>query len=340
VKLDKHVRISFHREGLIHWRDVETSPGKKNLDVRMERAGRIRGRVQPQEGVAPSNVCVQWMALTGTYSEGGSYRDCSMNEDWTFDVGDLPPGDYRVSIWAPGFPNSEAIVRTRVRVDPAAITELGEIAPLTAGKRITLRILGPDGVAPESGQYVVNATPANDPVNGQEPRSLVDCTDAWRSSARRVLNAGAIDVYTKGSIDHIEIAVPGCRLERLANISESTDIHLRPGLPVKLQLRKRLGSPRDGSKYRLGLVSIGEPPPTSTHPSLYLSSRFDEDGIATLIAPDPGKYWIQWIIDHPGIPPCLVDDPDQQLPIADTSKEQKFVLELPVDPERVRIENW
>jgi hypothetical protein len=263
-----------------------------------------------------------------------------MNEDWSFDVGDLPPGTYRVSIWAPGFPNSEAIVRTGVRVDPGTITELGEIAPITSGKKLTLRIVGPDGVAPESGVYVVNAAPAADAVIGQEPADPIDRTDLWRSTAPHVLNAGAIDVYTEGSIASLEVAVPGCRLERRTNILESSEIHLRAGLPVKIRLRRRLESLPVGCTIRLGLVSIGGPPLTSLHASLYRSDPFDASGTAMLIAPDPGKYWIQWIVERAGKAWHVVDDPDQQLPIADVSAEQSFVLESPVGSIRGNPWEW
>jgi hypothetical protein len=59
-----------------------------------------------------------------------------------------------------------------------------------------------------------------------------------------------------------------------------------------------------------------------------------------LFAPDPGKYWIQWIVERPGSSPRIFDDPDQQLPIADVPEEQSFVLEAPIDPASRRLDSW
>jgi hypothetical protein len=124
----------------------------------------------------------------------------------------------------------------------------------------------------------------------------------------------------------------------LENVSEDRTVELKRGLPVKLKLTKKVGAPLEGCTFHVGLVSKGEKPREPYFSALYRSEPFAADGTALLLAPDPGTYWIQWIVERRVQGGCTAStqmDDKQQLVIREQKEEQLFELEPLLDPSKI-----
>jgi hypothetical protein len=339
VCLDKEVRLNFSRDGYTDATSGGPPGDMDGLEVVMEGAGRIRGRVRMPDGLDPKQYGVRWKRIRPEASSSGCSGSGSIGEEGRIELRDLPPGDYDVEITSRiGFETTSLITRNGVAVEAGKTVDFGEIEVPSSNRKITLRLLDANGSEPKTGWYGIRLPAHAKPDEGLEKMDPYHGKDLWKTLFRERLEQGTFSITTSGIIEQFEAAVPGCRFVHLEMIAADRTIELKRGLPVKLKLKKRVGAPLAGCTFHVGLVSKGEGPREPYFESLYRSDPFAADGAAVLLAPDPGTYWIQWIVERAGqggsVARTQMDD-RQQLVILDRDAEQVFELDPGLDPSKI-----
>jgi hypothetical protein len=262
-----------------------------------------------------------------------------VEEEGEFEWSGLSAGTYLLEVKGSGDARAPTLLRREgIAIQAGRTLDLGDLEVPVTGRKISVRLVAPDGGPVPVGSYGASVAPeawALKQIAGMDPFKN---KDLWRTKFRDQLENGLFSTVTTERIVMFEAAVPGYRYVHIENIPWDRTVELKPGLPVMLKLKKRVGAPLEGCTFRIGLVSKGEPPLDPCMAALYRSEPFAADGTAILYAPDPGTYWIQWIVERAAQGSSVartVNDNRQQLEILELGTGQFFELVPPLDPSRV-----
>jgi hypothetical protein len=340
VLLEKSVELNFHAKGFAALYGQECKPGSRDLEITLVRSATLRGHARVPESFDRRKLAI---GFSGKLAAGEG-RTCggneSIKEDGSFAI-ELEAGTYAIDVLANDGRHSTALRSWKdVVLRPGETKDLGELAVDSATRQITLRLVDPDGKEPSEGWVALRrasrgADPSDEALSKMDPYRG---KDLWKSLFRENLEHASFTATTDNPFELFEAAIPGYRFVHLENVAEDRTIELVRGMPVKLKLTKKVGAPLEGCTFHVGLVSKGEPPRKPYQTSLYRSEPFGSDGTAVLLAPDPGTYWIQWIVERKvdgGSSGNTQMDARQQLVILDQKEEQLFELEPGLDPSKV-----
>jgi len=338
VLLDKSADLNFHAKGFAPLYRQRSKPGSRGLEIRLVRSATLRGHARVPESFDRRKLAIGY---SGTLA-AGERRTCGgsewIHEDGSFEL-ELEAGTYTIDLRANDGLKSTTLRSWRdIALRPGETKDLGELALDSGARKITLRLVTPDGKQPSEGWCTLRLA---SPGPNDEAMAKMDpyrAKDLWKSLFREPLERANLTSTSDNPFELFEAAIPGYRFVHLEKVAEDRTVELKRGLPVKLRLTKKVGAPLEGCTFRLGLVSKGSKPAAPYFPALYESEPFAADGVAVLLAPDPGKYWIQWIVERKGQAGSSAKtwmDDKQQLLILEQKEEQVFDLEPQVDPSTV-----
>jgi hypothetical protein len=339
VCLDKTIDLNFRREGYAVSYVGGVEPGTRNIDLVMQGSGRLHGRVRASAGVELRELCIALKRTSPEKFEPGCGGVGGVGEQGDFDWPDLTPGTYLLEVKANGTIGAPTLLkREGVVVDAGVDVDLGKLEIAATGHKITLRLVAEDGTEVPAGYFSALIAPHSSLQKKREEMDPFQGKDLWKTLFRDRLERGTFSTVTTERIEQFEAAIPGYRFVHLENIAEDRTLELKRGLRVRLKLKQKVGPPLDGCTFHVGLVSRGEGPRKPYFTSLYRSEAFSADGTAILLAPDPGKYWIQWIVERASAGGSTANanvDDRQQLTILDQDTEQVFELDPLVDPSKI-----
>jgi hypothetical protein len=290
----------------------------------LERAGHLEIEVRFDEVLTPDDVLV----TLGDRDEGGGEAELArdIEEEGLLRWRDLSPGRYTVELRAIGASTALA------SFDPVVVVG-GETTRLAdvdlAGVARVIRVRVEDG----KGAPISGATALVNP-------------DARNGAPREVLRAtnGVVELRTAEPSVELELAAPGYRSARAAEVYEDTTVVLVPGIRLALTLRVD-GELPDGVRLTPRLSPAGEqsyapqgeyywpngPGWMAVYDSgagRWAEDRAFEGGVLELRVPAPGEYAIEWRVETTSQRRWLHPDPQPRLLVRETADAQVFELGL------------
>lgn len=321
------VELSAYAEGYVSIDFQEAHAGASDVDLLMRTAGTIRGRVLAPPGRTAEQFGVR-VTLAGTESWSTPAWMTSIESDGSFALKHMSAGRYLVQVMS----NERAIfARDSIELTRGGDVDLGTIDLTPQVKPVTLHITSESG-EPLSGIYFLpEAERQENPVFPHMG------TDLWTQVMPQTFERGELRLLLKELPFDIELASAGFRIERL-RLDQKRDIHMRPGLRVRIRSTKPLGAVPEGAEFLITLVSDQKELPSPLHGTTpFESTPFDARGEALLVAPGPGAYWFEWSLRRKspgGFSARTQLDERQQIVVVESDVEQTISLApvtLPAD---------
>jgi hypothetical protein len=325
VAFQKAIDLSVDKEGYSFAWQNRVTPGTTDLEIVLPTSCELRAKVILPAGTSPHDFGVTIQPIDPAQSGG---MGTGLQDDGSLQVDGLRPGTYRLEIRANRrslsvFSKEGLVIARGKPLDLGTIDLAGEVKP------ITLKILDPEG-KPLSGIYFL-------PDEEREPNKVFAWADKdlWTCLHPDTFSDGTLRLLPKSESVRVDLAAAGFRIEHVT-LSADRELRMRPGLPVRLVLDKRVGEAPEGWEFAVMLVSTAKDRPHPLHGQLpFESSAFDVRGEATLAAPGTGKYWFEWVMRkrlQGGRWARSWPEAKQQIEVIESDKEQRLVLHPQIDP--------
>lgn len=297
---------------------LELPVGSRGIEIIAQESGGVAGQVfvDPEVPVGalrmslrPENVPENAMMDRFDSSVDSSRRKIA--GDGRFQIGGLLPWSYTFSIDSVEIPGIEIVPGKLIR-DPRlqALDLRGRL------HAFTLDLVRPSRPFPLSGSVRYSEAGTTTPVRRQFFR---------QSPVVVVTPLAAIDVMVRAR---------DCRIERLFDLAERTEVHLRLGLPVRLALPRDVTLPAPPLLLGVELVSLDErrEERARSYSEVLPPPPFDEHGETLCRVSEPGRMTVRWFVEvreaAGGSRDPLEMTFEQVVVVADREGEQRIELAM------------
>ena len=298
------VSVWAHRAGM-RCDPVEVPVGARGLEIVLLGTGGLAGRVLLDPGVPLEHV----LRVDG----GARWHDAKLGPDGSFEVRGLRAGKHTLSV---ATDDAVLLELPDAVVAPGEVTRDPRIQDVDLRGRLhvfRIRLAPPSPHVFPTWSLSWSASGTHAAEHTKRRQSLGD--------------EEILVVTTLGRID-ATLRVEGYRVERLVDLASETEVHLRPGYPLRLALPAGARLPQP--PLFLGVALGG-----ATVDARGDVSFFDERGEALVHASEAGDAGVHWVLEqrhrNGGGQRPLEDPSAPTLVVADRAEEQR--IELAITPE-------
>ena len=163
---------------------------------------------------------------------------------------------------------------------------------------------------------------------------LID--ELWSAHWGKEIEDGKLRLAREGAVLSIAVAAPGARTRVFSDVHDGDVLRLKAGIPIALGIANTISRPAKGLTLQAGLVRVGlDPRARVMSPLRWYTGEFDERGEAKLVAPEPGRYALRWMLVRSrlgGHEAREWFDDASIIEILDSDELQRFEVRCPIDP--------
>ena len=294
---------------------VQFKPGDANVLVQLTAAGDLLGSILLDDNIPADKLRIQASPTGGSDQDhfiDYGHGQTNLDEDGTFEITDLQPGPYDVSITLEN--SSDSLLKVElVQILGARETRDPRLQSINLRGKLHafhFTVVTPDGGHEVSGNLKYGAAGA-------------EALDHWHW-----FNSTEFDLVSQDEAIDVDVSSPGYRFEELRNLRDDVTIELSEGISVRIVLRGDAEIPKAPFYVKPALVPVDGDQQSIN----WGADSFDETREVVLRAVSPGRNKVRWVLERrsgQGAMATSVDtEPEQFIEVAPGLSDQVFEVTL------------